>query len=49
LLYKRLKINKENNTFKWTVDKKPYQAGIDPYNYLVDRVPDDNLKKLTSN
>lgn len=49
LLYKRLKINKENNTFKWMVDKKPYQAGIDPYNYLVDRVPDDNLKKLTSN
>lgn len=48
LLYKRLKIDQENNIFKFVVDKKPYQAGIDPYNYLVDRVPDDNLKKLVS-
>jgi hypothetical protein len=35
--------------FKFVVDKKPYQAGIDPYNYLIDRVPDDNLKKLVNN
>jgi aminopeptidase N len=49
LLYKRVKIDQENNMFKFVVDKKPYQAGIDPYNYLIDRVPDDNLKKLVNN
>ena len=25
-----------------TVDGVPYEAGIDPYNKLVDRVSDDN-------
>lgn len=26
------------------VDKKPIKAGIDPYNKLIDRIPDDNIK-----
>jgi hypothetical protein len=30
-----------------TVDGVPYEAGIDPYNKLVDRVSDDNRKKVT--
>ena len=30
-----------------TVDGEPYQAGIDPYNKLIDRVPDDNRMKVT--
>jgi ABC-2 type transport system permease protein len=30
-----------------TVDSVPYQAGIDPYNKLIDRVPDDNRMKVT--
>jgi ABC-type transport system involved in multi-copper enzyme maturation permease subunit len=30
-----------------TVDGRPYQAGIDPYNKLIDRVPDDNRAKVT--
>jgi ABC-2 type transport system permease protein len=29
-----------------TVDGVPYQAGIDPYNKLIDRVPDDNRTKV---
>jgi ABC-2 type transport system permease protein len=29
-----------------TVDGVPYQAGIDPYNKLIDRVPDDNRMKV---
>jgi ABC-2 type transport system permease protein len=29
-----------------TVDGEPYQAGIDPYNKLIDRVPDDNRMKV---
>ncbi len=28
------------------VDSKPYEVGIDPYNKLIDRIPDDNRKIL---
>jgi ABC-2 type transport system permease protein len=28
------------------VDGEPYEAGIDPYNKLVDRVSDDNRMKV---
>ncbi len=28
------------------VDKEPLEAGIDPYNKLIDRNPDDNVKKV---
>lgn len=44
LAYKRVKVNKKDNTYTFTTKEKPYQAGIDPYNYLIDRIPDDNLK-----
>lgn len=46
LFYKRMKITKKDNTFTFKTKELPYQAGIDPYNYLIDRVPDDNLKTL---
>ena len=46
LVYKRLKITQKENTFSFITDEKPYQAGIDPYNYLIDRLPDDNLKVI---
>jgi len=46
LILKRLKITKKENTFTFLTDEKPYQAGIDPYNYLIDRMPDDNLKTV---
>lgn len=45
LVKKRLKITKKDNTFTFRTKELPYQAGIDPYNYLIDRVPDDNIKK----
>jgi len=45
LVYKRVKITKKENTFSFVTKELPYQAGIDPYNYLIDRVPDDNIKK----
>lgn len=47
LVYKRLKINKKDNTFTFKTKELPYEAGIDPYNYLIDRIPDDNLKQLS--
>jgi ABC-2 type transport system permease protein len=35
-----------DNTFTITTDKKPLKAGIDPYNKLIDRNSDDNLKAV---
>ncbi len=32
------------HTLEFIVDKKPIKAGIDPYNKLIDRIPDDNVK-----
>lgn len=45
LIYKRLKLTKKDNAFVFKTKEKPFEAGIDPYNYLIDRIPDDNLKK----
>lgn len=44
LVMQRVRINKKDNSFTFRVKEKPYQVGIDPYNYLVDRISDDNLK-----
>jgi hypothetical protein len=46
LIYKRIKITNKDNTFTFRTKEKPYQVGIDPYNYLIDRLPDDNLRKV---
>ena len=34
------------HTLEFVVEGKPDKAGIDPYNKLIDRVPDDNLKTV---
>ena len=47
LVYERVKITQPENIFKFRVKERPFQAGIDPYNYLVDRMPEDNVKKVT--
>ena len=46
LLLRRFKLTKKDNVFTFRTKEKPYQAGIDPYNYLIDRLPEDNLKRL---
>ena len=33
----------DNSTVVLVVDEKPTFAGIDPYNKLIDRNPEDNL------
>lgn len=35
-----------DNTFTIITDEKPLKAGIDPYNKLIDRNSDDNLKNV---
>jgi len=47
LVLKRVKVDKAENSFVFTVSEKPELVGIDPYNYLVDRIPDDNTEKLS--
>jgi hypothetical protein len=43
LSLKKEKITQEKQTFEVVVDQMPTRAGIDPYNKLIDRIPDDNL------
>ncbi|RWW96725.1 M1 family aminopeptidase [Flavobacterium cerinum] len=44
LAYKRIKVTKKGNTYTLFTSEKPYSSGIDPYNYLIDRRPDDNIR-----
>ncbi|MGI0105957.1 ABC transporter permease/M1 family aminopeptidase [Salinimicrobium sp. WS361] len=46
-LYLKLKwLEPGENTFTVITDEKPVKAGIDPYNKLIDRNSDDNLKTV---
>ena len=45
--YFKLKwLKSGDNTFTVVTDEKPLKAGIDPYNKLIDRNSDDNLKTV---
>lgn len=44
LFLKKYKIDKNKMTIEIIVDKEPVSCGIDPYNKLVDRTPDNNRK-----
>jgi ABC-2 type transport system permease protein len=47
VLYRQVvKITGGKQAFQFTIPEKPYEAGIDPMQMLIDRVPSDNLKKL---
>src|SRR6202021_1223144 len=47
LLLEKRPVEDGDSTITVTVDGAPYEAGIDPYNKLVDRVSDDNRMKVT--
>ncbi len=47
LKLQRVKFDTTSRTFTLRTKEEPYQVGIDPYFYLMDRVPDDNLKKIS--
>lgn len=42
----RVQLKSGKHQLEFTVAQKPYQAGIDPRNFLIDRMPDDNMKKV---
>jgi aminopeptidase N len=47
LYLQRHRITREEPTIQVVVDQLPYEAGLDPYNKLIDRVSDDNRKRVT--
>jgi ABC-2 type transport system permease protein len=46
LLLEKRAVSDGDSTITVVVDGEPYEAGIDPYNKLVDRVSDDNRIKV---
>ena len=47
ILYRQMvKINKKQNEFTFIVNELPEEAGIDPAFLLIDRMPNDNLKRM---
>jgi hypothetical protein len=47
LFLEKRKITQPEMEFEITVDQPPTRAGIDPYNKLIDRTPDDNAMAVT--
>jgi aminopeptidase N len=43
----RVHITHTRSSYTFTTDELPDQAGVDPFLLLVDRIPDDNTKKVT--
>ena len=47
ILYRqKVKVNKKQNEFTFIVSELPEEAGIDPAFQLIDRMPNDNLKRV---
>jgi hypothetical protein len=46
LVLEKVWVKPGKSTFKYITKKLPVKAGIDPYNKMIDRIPDDNLKTI---
>ncbi|HLU17813.1 MAG TPA: M1 family aminopeptidase [Edaphocola sp.] len=46
LVFQRVKMDAPEKSFEFIVSELPESAGIDPYNKLIDRTPDNNLCKF---
>ena len=47
LYRQRIEIKSGKAQYKFIVSEEPDKAGIDPFRLLIDRLPDDNMKKVT--
>ena len=47
LYRERIHVAEARSTHTFTVDELPDEAGVDPFLLLIDRIPDDNVKKVT--
>lgn len=43
LILKKVWVQPGTSSFTYITNKVPVKAGIDPYNKMIDRIPDDNL------
>ncbi len=48
MVMQKVKMDQPVKTFEFVVKEKPEVAGIDPYNKLIDRTPDNNTWKFGS-
>ncbi|HKJ03072.1 MAG TPA: M1 family aminopeptidase, partial [Longimicrobiales bacterium] len=48
LATERRRFTDGRHTVELVVDEEPWQVGVDPSFFLVDRIPDDNLKRVRS-
>jgi hypothetical protein len=46
LLIEKRHFDTATSTLEFVVDERPARVGIDPYNKMIDRNPDDNLKTV---
>ncbi len=46
LYLQKYKLTEGVHTFNIVVNGKPQRVGVDPYNTLIDRMPNDNMKDL---
>jgi hypothetical protein len=46
LIMKKAWVKPRESTFTFITKKLPIKEGIDPYNKIIDRIPDDNIKTL---
>ena len=45
-LYRQaIRVNSGLSTHRFVVDQRPAEVGVDPFLLLIDRIPDDNLRK----
>ena len=49
IVMERLPIHSGTQVLKFVTDRKPAYAGIDPYNYYIDRNSGDNIQTLAEN
>jgi hypothetical protein len=47
LYRQRVHITQKDSTYTFATGELPDQAGVDPFLLLIDRIPDDNTKKVT--
>nr|MCU0756674.1 hypothetical protein [Xanthomonadales bacterium] len=47
LSLERKLVTRSDATYTVVVDERPHEVGFDPYNKLIDRVSDDNRKRVT--
>lgn len=46
LVLQKIKMDGNEKTFEFIVNEQPEFAGLDPYNKLIDRTPDNNIAKF---